>query len=80
MPEDEFSDEHTIVGDRRNIPQPNKLKRDQAYVIVIAGPNVGEMFKIDKGAFIGRGTDAEIRLSSKLLNPITSLSTGVRFG
>ncbi len=63
MPEDEFSDEHTIVGDRQQLVMPIGQKRDQAYVIVIAGPNVGEMFKIERSVFIGRGTEAEVRMN-----------------
>jgi len=38
-------------------------KRDRPYLIVLAGPNVGEMFAIEGAeSFVGRGMDASIRL------------------
>src|SRR5580692_10083532 len=39
-------------------------QRDRAYLIVLAGTNVGEMFRIDAGeSFVGRGQVASIRLN-----------------
>jgi diguanylate cyclase (GGDEF)-like protein len=65
MGDDDFSstDERTLVGDRNQLIGPKGAERDHAYVIVIAGPVVGEMFRIDRTVHIGRGTDADIRLS-----------------
>lgn len=63
--DDEFSDERTVVGDRHQLvsaPPPGK-RAEQAYIIVIAGPNVGEMYKVGTGGDIGRGQDAEFRLT-----------------
>ncbi|MFO0696805.1 MAG: GGDEF domain-containing protein [Polyangiales bacterium] len=62
--DDEFSDERTVVGERVQIVSaPTGRGPEQAYVIVIAGPNVGEMFKVGDGGDIGRGTDAAFRLT-----------------
>lgn len=55
-------DERTVVGQVPGAVKPT-ARGDEAYVIVIAGPNVGEMFKIGDGAFIGRGTESAIRLT-----------------
>jgi diguanylate cyclase (GGDEF)-like protein len=39
-------------------------QRDRAYLIVLAGTNVGEMFRIDAGeSFVGRGQVASVRLN-----------------
>src|SRR5579862_1279942 len=39
-------------------------QRDRAYLIVLAGTNVGEMFRIEAGeSFVGRGQTASIRLT-----------------
>lgn len=43
--------------------EPRAPRRDRAYLIVLAGSNVGEMFKIGSGAMvIGRGSRADIPL------------------
>ena len=62
---DEFNDERTIVGERaRLVPAPSSDRaQSHAYVIVIAGPNVGEMFKVAEGGDVGRGQDATFRLT-----------------
>jgi len=40
-----------------------KSTRDRAYLIVLAGSNVGEMFRLDEGeTFLGRGQNATVRL------------------
>jgi diguanylate cyclase (GGDEF)-like protein len=39
-------------------------QRDRAYLIVLAGSNVGEMFRIEEGeTFLGRGQNASVRLN-----------------
>src|SRR5262249_32651951 len=44
-------------------PVPGTVKRDRAYLVVLAGSSVGEMFKIgDERTIIGRGGRASIRL------------------
>src|SRR6478609_8661982 len=61
---DEFNDERTIVGERvRLVSAPTERGVDHAYVIVIAGPNVGEMFKVGDGGDVGRGAEATFRLT-----------------
>ena len=55
----------TIVGDREALAavvQQRTGARDRAYVIVIAGPNVGEMFKVAGVSEIGRGQTVPIRI------------------
>ena len=67
MSSDDFEDgssERTIVGERLSVVTESKVSRsEEAYVIVIAGPNVGEMFKVGTGGDIGRGSDVEFRLT-----------------
>jgi diguanylate cyclase (GGDEF)-like protein len=63
----EWDDEETqtVVGDRaalEAVVAGRKSARDRAYVIVIAGPNVGEMFKIGTNAEIGRGQSVAVRI------------------
>src|SRR5437879_33133 len=42
---------------------PGGGKRDRAYLVVLAGTSVGEMFKIDsEQTVIGRGQKAQVRL------------------
>jgi len=41
-----------------------RSQRDKAYLIVLAGSNVGEMYRVDEGeTFLGRGQNATIRLN-----------------
>ena len=71
----EWEEEQTVVGDASMLKHVRAPGRDRAYVIVIAGPNVGEMFKIDASQEIGRSpkvaislTDTEIsRVHAKLV-------------
>ncbi len=67
MSKDDFEDgssERTIVGERLSVVTESKGSgSEEAYVIVIAGPNVGEMFKVGQGGDIGRGSDVEFRLT-----------------
>jgi diguanylate cyclase (GGDEF)-like protein len=53
----------TRVG-RIEFSHPSGTQRDRPYLIVLAGTNVGEMYRIVDGeSVIGRGQDATIRLS-----------------
>jgi diguanylate cyclase (GGDEF)-like protein len=38
------------------------LRRDRAYLVVVAGQNVGEMFPLGASVVIGRGSDADVRV------------------
>jgi two-component system, cell cycle response regulator len=41
-----------------------RVQRDRAYLIVLAGSNVGEMYRVEEGeTFLGRGQAASIRLT-----------------
>jgi diguanylate cyclase (GGDEF)-like protein len=58
----EFDDE-TKVADGHDIKQPGSRDRDRAYLIVLAGAAVGEMYKISKDqTVIGRGSQADIQV------------------
>jgi len=65
MADDEtWGEESTVVGNKdalANILRGGR--RDRAYVIVIAGPNVGEMFKLESISEIGRGGTVRVRLT-----------------
>ena len=40
-----------------------RVKRDRAYLIVLAGSNVGEMYRLEEGeTFLGRGQTATVKL------------------
>lgn len=42
----------------------NRSPRNRAYLIVLAGSNVGEMYRVEEGeTFVGRGQNATIRLN-----------------
>jgi two-component system, cell cycle response regulator len=42
----------------------NKVTRDRAYLIVLAGSNVGEMYRLEEGeTFLGRGQSVSVRLT-----------------
>ncbi len=56
-------DDTTNVAGVAQIAPPSSHARDRAYLIVLAGSNVGEMFKLDgEMIVIGRGRNADIRL------------------
>ncbi len=56
-------DETTNVTDEAGIASPEQTSRDKAYLIVLAGSNVGEMFKLEQGdLLLGRAQTAEVRL------------------
>ncbi|MDQ3032799.1 MAG: diguanylate cyclase [Myxococcota bacterium] len=59
--EDEDTGEATVMGERALLSEP-KLQRDRAYLVVIAGHNVGEMYPLAGGLVIGRGADVEVRV------------------
>ncbi|MDH5493569.1 MAG: diguanylate cyclase [Myxococcales bacterium] len=59
--EDDFEETMTIVGERSALSFV-PTRRDRAYVVVIAGPNVGEMFRLERTCEIGRGKGQGIRL------------------
>jgi diguanylate cyclase (GGDEF)-like protein len=43
-----------------------KVARDRAYLIVLAGSNVGEMYRVEEGeTFLGRGQSVTIRLTDE---------------
>jgi diguanylate cyclase (GGDEF)-like protein len=55
-------DDDTHVADARDVETPSG-SRDRAYLIVLAGTNVGEMFKISSAEVtVGRGQGADIQL------------------
>ena len=59
--EDDETGETTIIGTRALVNEAT-LQRDRAYLVVIAGANVGEMFPVGGGLVIGRGGDAAVRV------------------
>ena len=59
--EDEDTGETTVIGTRALVSEAT-LQRDRAYLIVIAGANVGEMYPVGGGLVIGRGADASVRV------------------
>jgi two-component system, cell cycle response regulator len=64
--DDDASDpsEATMIVDTRDLKQAaaqQQTERDQAYLIVMSGPHVGKMFKVDKDeTTIGRSTKADM--------------------
>ena len=59
-PEDDDLDDSTVLGS--NPPDVEPLRKDRAYLIVIAGTQVGEMIPVTQSATIGRAVDAEVRI------------------
>jgi diguanylate cyclase (GGDEF)-like protein len=58
----DFEDE-TKVAESAEAPKPGARDRDRAYLIVLAGSAVGEMYKIAKDeTTIGRGSQADIQV------------------
>jgi diguanylate cyclase (GGDEF)-like protein len=56
-------DETTSVCEATDVTSSEQHERDRAYLIVLAGSHVGEMFKITRGeVVIGRGRRADVRL------------------
>jgi diguanylate cyclase (GGDEF)-like protein len=55
-------DDDTKISAKEEVAKPVR-DRDRAYLIVLAGASVGEMYKIDKeSTIIGRGTQADIHV------------------
>ena len=62
-PDDDDDDDRTIIGVEPLPRDAEKPERDRPYLIVLAGPNVGEMYPVEGAeSFVGRGTNATIRL------------------
>src|ERR1044071_5927538 len=64
QPEDDM--EATKVSSLVDLQQEmaSRSPRNRAYLTVLAGSNLGEMFKVDEGeTFVGRGQNATIRLN-----------------
>jgi len=62
--DDDFNDERTIVGDRIDFDRKSvAMKPREAYLTCVAGPNVGEMFRVGDGGDAGRAMDARFRLT-----------------
>ena len=64
-PYDEDDSEKTNVSQMGDVVKElmGRTKRDKAYLIVLTGSNVGEMYRLEDGeSVIGRGTAATIRL------------------
>jgi two-component system cell cycle response regulator len=56
-------DDETKVADGHELPKAGTRDRDRAYLIVLAGSAVGEMYKINKSeTTIGRGSQADIQV------------------
>ena len=55
-------DDTTNVSEIPDLALDSEDTRNRAYLIVLAGSNVGEMFKLDGDSVIGRSRDASIRL------------------
>src|SRR4051794_39727992 len=53
-------DDATVVGISPDSVGP--LSKDRAYLIVIAGTQVGEMIRLKQTTIIGRGVEADVRL------------------
>ena len=65
---DDLLHERTQVGDRAALlAEINKRAKqestERAYMVVIAGPDVGEMFPVGMGGLVGRGDEVAIRLT-----------------
>jgi diguanylate cyclase (GGDEF)-like protein len=55
----DFDDETNVQG---QVQEPKIVRRDRAFLIVLAGQRFGEMFRIGEGEMIvGRGREAQIR-------------------
>ena len=52
-------EEQTVVAGEVVAPASG---RKRAQLIVLAGPNVGEMYEIDSNLIIGRGREADVRV------------------
>src|SRR6185503_7058639 len=56
-------DDDTKIAAKEELQKPAIKDRDRAYLIVLAGNSVGEMYKIAKSeTIIGRGSQADIHV------------------
>jgi diguanylate cyclase (GGDEF)-like protein len=56
-------DDETKIAPRGEVASPAAANRDRAYLIVLAGSSVGEMYKInDEVTTIGRGNNADVHI------------------
>ena len=56
-------DDDTKISSQDELKKPVTKDRDRAYLIVLAGASVGEMYKIAKSeTLIGRGSQADIHV------------------
>lgn len=55
-------EDSTLITDGKDLQQTSQRGAERAYVVVIAGPGVGEMFRVGEEATIGRGSQAEVRI------------------
>ena len=60
MEEDGFDDDMTVMG--ASAEDVGVLPKDRAYLIVIAGTQVGEMISLKETTVLGRGLEADVRL------------------
>jgi two-component system cell cycle response regulator len=59
-------DDETKVSTKEEVDRPPPQDRDRAYLIVLAGSSVGEMYKIGDGkTVIGRGQQADIQVTDE---------------
>ncbi len=56
-------EDRTVVGAK--LPLARADGHERAYLMVLAGSNVGEMYKLDKPLIMGRGQVADIRVSDE---------------
>ncbi|HEX9102952.1 MAG TPA: FHA domain-containing protein, partial [Polyangia bacterium] len=56
-------DDETKISAKEELNRPTPKDRDRAYLIVLAGASVGEMYKITaESTVIGRGQQADIQV------------------
>ncbi len=53
----------TVIAEK--LPVLSATKNDRAYLIILSGSNVGEMYKLDKPLIMGRGQIADIRVTDE---------------
>ena len=58
--------EDTRVADADELEVASEIRRDKAYLIVLAGANVGEMYRLDEvETVLGRASNATVRLNDE---------------
>ena len=55
-------DDETRVGDRSLVQKAIGAADSRAYLIVIAGPGVGQMFRVGDATVVGRGETADVQI------------------